>query len=245
MVRHILPLIPTHTVYTEAFFGGGALYFAKEPSESEIINDLNGEVINFYRVIQTDFWRLNELIQSTLHSREQYNDALIIYHSPHLFDPIRRAWAFWVCTNQGYVSKVGSWGYDKEDGSMSKRLANKKTEFDIHLRNRLERTQIECTKAVKVIASRDCEQAFHYIDPPYVGTNMGHYGGYTLADDDELLATLVAIKGKFLFSNYQSERLDLYAREHGWHIRYFTKQLAASNNKAKKKCEVLIANYPI
>src|SRR6185295_8331911 len=95
MAQHILPLIPKHKIYTEAFFGGGAIFFAKEPSEVEIINDLNGEVVNFYKVITTDFWRLNELIQSTLHSRSQYEDAMVIYNYPKLFDPIKRAWAFW------------------------------------------------------------------------------------------------------------------------------------------------------
>jgi DNA adenine methylase len=151
MSKHILPLIPKHKIYTEAFFGGGAIFFDKEPSEVEVINDLNGEVVNFYKVITTDFWRLNELIQSTLHSREQYEEATVVYNHPKLFDPIKRAWAFWILTNQGYVSKIGSWGYDKTSNRMSKSTNNKKIEFNQSIRQRLERTTIECNDALKVI----------------------------------------------------------------------------------------------
>jgi len=143
MARHIVPLIPPHKIYTEAFFGGGAIFFEKPPSEVEIINDLNGEVVNFYSVLTTDFWRLNELVQATLHSREQYEQAMVVYNNPKLFDPVKRAWAFWILTNQGYVAKIGSWGYDKQGKSMVNRLETKKVEFDRAIRTRLERAQIE------------------------------------------------------------------------------------------------------
>ena len=55
MLQHILPLIPEHKIYTETFFGGGAVFFAKEKADSEIINDTNASVINFYKVCKTNF----------------------------------------------------------------------------------------------------------------------------------------------------------------------------------------------
>jgi len=48
LVSTILKLIPDHKIYTESFFGGGAIFFAKDPVESEIINDKNNLIINFY-----------------------------------------------------------------------------------------------------------------------------------------------------------------------------------------------------
>jgi len=75
MAQTILPLIPDHNVYVEPFFGGGAIFFAKEQSRVEVINDINGEIVNFYKVVCTDFWKLNEMIQSTLHSHQQYDEA--------------------------------------------------------------------------------------------------------------------------------------------------------------------------
>ena len=52
LAQKIISLIPEHEIYCEPFIGGGAVFFRKEPSESEIINDTNGELINFYEVLQ-------------------------------------------------------------------------------------------------------------------------------------------------------------------------------------------------
>ena len=245
MLQHILPNIPEHTIYTEAFFGGGAVFFAKEPAHVEVINDLNGEVINFYRVLQMDFWKLNDMIQATLHSRDMYRDAQVVYNSPHMFDPIHRAWAFWILTNQGFSSKIGSWGYDKKGASMVKRLATKKTDVTIALRTRLEHVQIECNDAPTVIASRDAPTAFHYIDPPYIGSDQGHYDGYTPDHYRMLLNCMQNARGKFLQSSYWSDLLAEYIERNKWHVLTFEKPVSAGTKKQKRKVEVLVANYPL
>ena len=245
MLQHILPIVPEHHIYTEAFFGGGAVFFAKEPAPVEVINDMNGEVINFYRVLQLDFFKLNEMIQATLHSRELYHDAQVVYNSPHLFDSIKRAWAFWILTNQGFSSKIGSWGYEKQGSSMVKRLSTKKTDNIIAMRTRLEYVQIECNDALTVIESRDDPQAFHYVDPPYIGSHQGHYSGYTREHYTALMECLAKVKGRFLQSSYRSDILDSYIREYGWHFKEVEKPVSVGTKKQKRKVEVLVANYPI
>lgn len=102
MLSHILPIIPEHKIYIEPFFGGGAVYWAKEPARTEIINDVNMNIVNFYEVLKHSYFELRKRIEATLHSRETYKKALIIYECPWLFadDPVVRAWAFYVCTNQ-------------------------------------------------------------------------------------------------------------------------------------------------
>lgn len=245
MLPHILPNIPVHEIYTECFFGGGAVFFAKEPVPVEVINDRNGEVINFYKVLQMDFWKLNDMIQSTLHSREMYYDAQVVYNSPHLFDEIRRAWAFWILTNQGFSAKIGAWGYDKRGATMVKRLATRKSEITIALRNRLENVQIECNDALRVIESRDDEKAFHYVDPPYFNSHQGHYSGYTESDYRNLLDLLSRLKGRFLQSSYWSDVLDEYVKRFGWHVLTFDRPVTVGTKKQKRKVEVLVANYPI
>jgi DNA adenine methylase len=75
MRRHILPLVPEHFLYDEPFFGGGAVFWAKEPAAVEFINDHNTEVINFYRVLQLRFPALNRGIDATLHSERQHREA--------------------------------------------------------------------------------------------------------------------------------------------------------------------------
>lgn len=246
MLKHILPNIPKeHSVYTECFFGGGAVFWAKEPSKVEVINDLNGSVANFYRQLKESYEQLNLLVQGTLHSRKDYKDARVIYENPHLFDDVRCAWAFWMLTQQGFLSKIGSWGYSKKKDSVTTKIRNKKLLFTKELAHRLDRTQIECNDAVKVIQSRDMEGALHFIDPPYINTNMGHYSGYNLEDYTKLLEALTTIKGKFILASFETDVLNRYSIANGWYTMKFVKNLDASSRKGAKKVEVLTANYPI
>lgn len=66
LLSKILPLIPPHIIYTEVFFGGGSLYFAKEPAKIEVINDSNKLLINFYKVVKRNFRKLKRVIGSTV-----------------------------------------------------------------------------------------------------------------------------------------------------------------------------------
>ena len=110
MLKHILPLVPEHKIYIEPYFGGGSLFWAKEPSKSEVINDVNMNLVNFYQVLKNNGAALETKIKETLHSRETYKKAMLIYDCPWLFadDPVIRAWAMYVVTNQGFLHMVGS-----------------------------------------------------------------------------------------------------------------------------------------
>ncbi|MBN4051392.1 DNA adenine methylase, partial [bacterium AH-315-M05] len=66
LAKTIVALIPEHRLYCEPFFGGGAVFFAKEPSTVEVINDTNREVVNFYRVVKKHFRKLQQEIWATL-----------------------------------------------------------------------------------------------------------------------------------------------------------------------------------
>ena len=72
LLKHILPLIPDHKLYTEAFCGGCAVLFAKAPAECEVINDINTELVNFYKVAKTRYPELKTLVDASLHSREEH-----------------------------------------------------------------------------------------------------------------------------------------------------------------------------
>ncbi|WP_029274626.1 DNA adenine methylase [Pedobacter borealis] len=244
----IISLIPEHTLYGEPFTGGGAVFFQKPPSKVEVINDTNGELMNFYKVAKEQFKPLQKMIQRTLHSRNAYRQAEVVYYNPDLFDEVRRAWAVWVICSQGFASKMdGPFGFDKTDNTTSKRIANKRINFTEVYQRRLEMTQIECTDGLYIIKSRDHEDAFFYCDPPYIGSNCGHYKGYTEADYEALLRLLSGISGKFLLSSYPTDILTKYAKENGWYS--ISKELLitvnAKGGNPKKKTEVLTANYPI
>jgi DNA adenine methylase len=245
MLKHILPLIPEHRVYVEPFFGGGAVFWAKEPSEVEIVNDLNGNVVNFYRQLKTNFQELKDMIMSTPYSREVYKNAMVVYETPYIFTPTHRAWAFWVGTVQGFSNKIGSWRSATQRSKESTLNYNKKEGFNASLYKRLDLTQIECKDAVELILKQDSADTFFYIDPPYVGANQGHYGGYTQEHFNALLNVLSGIKGKFLLSSYPNEVLDAYRLQYGWYSSDKDMVLSASRNSNKRKTEALTANYMI
>lgn len=243
----ILPLIPEHSIYTEAFAGGLAVFFKKEKVQNEIINDTNAFVMNFYSVLTSQFQELKDKIEQTPYSRVMFKVALNMYDMPHLFSPLQRAWAFFVLTNLGFSGIIGSFGcYTK--GKKAYGWENKKRLITPELRDRLIGVQIECTDALKILKLRDTPDTFHYIDPPYFNSNMGHYGGYTEDDFRKLLDQLSTIKGKFMLSSYPSDLLSVYAQKNGWYQKEIVQRVSANRTKSskqRKKVEVLTANYPI
>ncbi len=246
--KQILSLIPKHKLYCEPFFGGGAIFFAKPPSEMEVINDCNGDLINFYRVVKTNCRKLEKEIKATLHSREHHHSAKIVLGYPELFDDVKRAWAIWVLANESYASRLDSeWGYDRKRNTSAKRLHYKRESFTRIYTDRLEKTEIENTDALKVIQTRDTNDSFFYCDPPYFNAGMGHYNGYTEQDFENLLQLFSSIKGKFLLSSYPSKLLNKYIRKNKWHSKEIEMPLniTAKYKTGKKKREVLTANYPI
>lgn len=248
MVKHILPLIPEHNLYCEPFAGGAAIFFAKPQSKVEVLNDTNRELINFYRVVQTDFTSLEKEVKITLHSRDLHRKASVIYNNPDMFSELKRAWALWVLSSQGFAGQLdSSWGFDKSKNSTPKKIENKKEAFTIDLAIRLQQVQLECADALYIIRSRDNKEAFFYVDPPYYNSDMGHYDGYSKDDFEALLKLLSTIQGKFLLSSYPSEVLNDYTYHHGWNRQGFKSKVsvAAKSGKQKGKVEMLTANYDI
>lgn len=126
MLKYILPLIPEHRIYSDAFFGGGAVFWAKEPAKVEFINDHNGEVINFYRVLKQDFQKLKQETDMTLHSEFQHRQAKLIYQNPDKHDKIKRAWAVWMLSYRFFYSIPGnSWKCSKSRSTGSQLCVRK------------------------------------------------------------------------------------------------------------------------
>ncbi|GHV78204.1 restriction endonuclease subunit M [Spirochaetia bacterium] len=248
LATRILGMIPEHQIYCEPFCGGAAIFFSKEPSKVEIINDTNGEIINFYEVLKRDFPALEREIEISLHSRKQHRQARVIYDNPDMFDRIKRAWAVWMLANGSYGCMLdGGFGYDRTGGT-SKKLANKRSGFTADYAIRLQKVQIECCGALRIIHSRDTPETFFYLDPPYVGSDQGHYDGYTQMDFDAPLGILEAIQGKFLLSSFHNTSLAKFSRRKDWHTVEFrlSSSMTHGNGKTvREKVEVLTANYPI
>ena len=247
MLSQIIPKIPPHTTYIEPFFGGGAVFWAKPPSAAEVINDLNNNLITFYRTLKFDFESLKEKIDETFHSRVQHTMAAKIYENqtPSPQDELSLAWAVWVQTNMSFSSMIGAgFGYDRF-GKCPLKLFNKKGNLTVAYKERLKRVTIESNDALKVMKAFDSEDAFFYLDPPYVSANQGHYSGYTETDFRKLLDVCSQLKGKFLLSTYPEPSLFEYIEKLGWKHESHEKTLAVDGRreKTKKKIECLTWNY--
>jgi DNA adenine methylase len=249
MLNDILPLIEVkHNVYTEVFFGGGSVFFAKRPSLTETINDNNGMVVNFYECIKLHYHQLKPLIEASLVCREQWRRATDIYKNPASADKIQRAWAFWFAANFSFASKpTGGLKYSNyQYFSVPKLMSRKKKDFNDMLLQRIENTVIENKQAVDILKSRNTKDALHYIDPPYPGTDQGHYAGYSMDEFIQLLDMCSKLKGKFVLSSYRYPALEEFAKAQGWHQIEIKKRGLAGNGMHKKtttRIEVLTMNY--
>lgn len=205
MAHHIVPLIPKHTVYVEPFAGGAAVFFAKPwPDVSnnhhyrEVINDHDGHLINFYRQLRDNGPELIRRLELTLYSEAEHRLAKELDHD----DPIEAARRYFVKINQSFSNVLhGGWGRGVYGRNLAATWANRVTRLPEYL-DRMASVHIACDDALKIIRQWDSPQTFFYCDPPYPGSDQGHYAGYTLDDFRALVDTLDACDGSFILSNY-------------------------------------------
>jgi DNA adenine methylase len=243
LLQKILPLIPEHKKYVEPFLGGGAVFWTKPPSEIEVINDMDGFVSNFYDVSKCRFDELQALINASKFSRLNHDHAGVIRNYPDLFGKLKRAWAFYYLTNTSMFSILDNpMNTPSSSNKPITSFNNKVDRFVSEVGSRLRDTFIEYRDALYVISIHDSPDAFHFIDPPYFNSNMGHYGGYTKEDFIALLNVVSKIEGKFLLTCYPSDTIDEFASRFGWNVDKHEMQLSAGG-KGKRKTEVFVRNY--
>lgn len=243
LASRLIALFPQHNCYIEPFFGGGAVFFEKPKAKVEIINDVNDNIVNFYKVIKRNFEQLKDEVDVTLYSEFQWKQAREIWKNGFDKEKVLRAWAVFVLSHQSFSGNLGqSWAFsDSQD--RGSRFKNVKDYFDMKFVDRLDRVQIFCRDALSVIANTDSAESFFFVDPPYYNADMGHYDGYTEADFIKLLELLPTIKGKFLLTTYPSEILKQYSERFGWNTIENVMFLSSSNTAGKTKNEVFTLNY--
>lgn len=244
MLKHILPLIPIHSMYTEAFCGGAAVLFAKKPAESEVINDLNMDLTTFYWMAKVCYPELKIEVDKTLHSRDMHAHAAHILNYPQFFNQAQRAWAVWALCKMSFASMLdGSFGYDF-GGGMPRKLNNAKDEFTEYLCARLENVTIESRDALEVIDCYDSADAFHFVDPPYINSDCGHYeGSFNEKNMEDLLKLLSTIKGKFMLTMFPFPMIEEYAIKYDWIIHRVERTISASKTNRRKQEEWIVYNY--
>lgn len=246
MLKHILPLIPKHDVYVEPFVGGGAVLFAKKPSKVEVINDINGNLATFYRVLKNDFESLNAKIQDTLHCEYTYKQTKEIYKNSDSgnYSDVDIAWACWVQCNMSFTnSPTAGFAFNLESKPQYRVTEGKKKRLDEF---RMRNVYVFNRTAIDLINRYDSENAFFYFDPPYAESNCKHYEKEKHVYY-ELLDLLPSIKGKWLMSSYPSEQLTELRKMHGWNYQDIEKPLSVTGKRKEKKMktECLTWNYEL
>ena len=174
LCKQILSMIPACKIYCEPYFGGGAVFFAKRPSDVEVINDHDERLITFYRQVVDNFDALREMVQKTLCSESEWLKARRIFygrgeHKAADVSELEIAWSVWVMCNMSYSASPNcGWKWDNA-ASTPRMLNTKRNSFTKALHERLATVQISCRDAITCIEQRDSPDTFFYLDPPYVG----------------------------------------------------------------------------
>lgn len=247
----LLPLLPNCHHYCEPFAGSAAVLLNRPPSPVETYNDLDGEVVNFFRVLRGEKDRLVEAIGLTPFSREEF--ALACKLDPKA-PPLERARRFYVRARQvrtglAQTATLGRWANCKNtsragmSGVVSRWLGG--IEALPQIAERLLRVQMENRPAADVIDLYDSRETLFYCDPPYVHETRGDSKAYGHEMTNEQHAALAEqlnkVRGMVALSNYQCDLMEeLYAAPR-WH-----KTLSGPRtNHATKglRVEVLWTNY--
>ncbi len=193
----ILPLLPEHECYAEPFAGGAAIYFMKPPSDVEVLNDINGELVNLYRVVKHHLEEFVRQFKWALTSRKMYEWHQVT--PPETLTDIQRAARFFYLQKMAFGGKVDGQTFGTATTSPP-RLNLLRIEEDLsqaHLR--LTRTYIEHLPWHRIVEKYDRPHTLFYLDPPYWET--AGYGVDFEWEHFERMATLAtSIDGSMIIS---------------------------------------------
>lgn len=217
----LLPLLPVCHHYCEPFAGSAAVLLNREPSPVETYNDIDGDVVNFFRVLRDKPDELTRAIALTPFSREEFH--LAIYGDTEDVSDVELARRFYVRARQArtglaQTATLGRWANCKDtsragmSGVVSRWLGGVEGLTDIA--ERLLRVQIENRPAVDVIRLYDGKDTLFYCDPPYLHETRGDAKAYGFEMSDEEHAALAfvlrSIQGKAAVSGYRSDQMDTW-----------------------------------
>lgn len=252
LASKMVRLMPPHLSYVEAYCGGCAVLLAKNPNGvSEVINDLDYQLTNFWNVLQCDesYKLFVRVMEAMPFSEYEFQEAL---HKPTGISPIDDAANFFIVSRQSLAGRNKSFAplsKTRIRRGMNEQAAAWISAVDglpaVH--ERLRRVVIRNTPAIELIESLDAKTTLFYLDPPYLPSTrstVGEYGEFemTLEQHIQLLETVVKCVGFVMLSGYHSELYDEYLR--GWNVHKFNLPNNAAAGKTKeRKQELVYCNF--
>jgi DNA adenine methylase len=246
----IIGFMPEHRAFVEVFGGAAGVLLRKPKARVEVYNDLDGQVVNFWRVLRDPekCQQLARLVDFTPFSRQEFEDS----YEP-CADPVEAARRFVVRCFFGFGT-AGSCDVNDSNGFRSCDLRRSSTynrdwngapEAIVRAGTRFKDATIENLDFRKLIPKFDSEETFFYVDPPYLmetrkAGGKGYVHELTKRDHEQLAWILKGVKGKVAISGYPSSLYDgLYS---DWHRE--SKEVAAAGQRgAVSRTEVLWMNY--
>ena len=197
LARKIIELFPEHKTYVEPFAGGAQVFFHKEPSKVEVLNDLDLEIVNFLRVCQWHHAELTRHLQFLVVSRRWYE--LFQRQDPEALTDVQRAARFLYILKNTYGARVVrqnfKYGVTHPPNFNPRRIP----EIIEKTHQRLEGVQLECLSYEQILKRYDRPTTLFYLDPPYWNRQLYRFN-FKDSDFTNLAKRLGKLKGKFILS---------------------------------------------
>ena len=199
LAKQVVELMPAHHTYVEVFAGAAWVLFRKSESRVEILNDLNGDLINLYRCVKYHLEEFVRQFKYSLVSREEFQR--LHRAVPDTLTDIQRAARYYYLLKAGYGGKAADHTFSAGPSTKS-RLNLLRIEEELSAAHvRLAQVTIERQPYGKLIERLDRPNVLFYADPPYWGCE-DYYGKglFARADFEQLASQLGSIKGKCIVS---------------------------------------------
>lgn len=241
-LKHLLPRIPEHKCYVEVFCGAAHLYFAKTPAKVNVLNDIDSDIANFFRVLQdkTTYDKFMHKLKHTPYSRELYELSYQSYKME--IGSVDKALHWFTILHQSFGSKVIRRGFSRSSKCSSaksfKNLYNTIEKCVDVLKNAV----IENVDWKECIRLYDTPNTFFYLDPPYVHstrTDIREYKHEMINEQHQsLVDTLQNIQGKYLLSGFENKIYEPLPN-----IEHFAHRSNTGQAGERQRTECLWSNY--
>ena len=252
--KFIIPIIPPHTCYVEPFAGAAWVLFGKPKSDVEIINDIDGELITFFRVVREKPEELIASFEWELVSRAEFNRLANL--EPQSLTDVQRAHRFYylIMAGWGGEARYPRFQTSIRDGGHGNRLAGalkSLRERITPIHRRLQTVLIENMDWQDCVARYDSPSTVMYLDPPYMGNGANYKFNMRGKDDHQAISEQLAqTKGRWILSSYDTPEIrDLF---HGYEITPIQSSSGMRTGKSERQTgkhrttnqEILITNFP-
>jgi DNA adenine methylase len=245
----LLPLLPDCGHYVEPFGGSGAVLINRRPSELETFNDLDGDVVNFFKTLRENREGLIGALKLSPNSRQEFSEAIGGMTGP--LSDLERARRFFLRIKLSYMSQgaynsPGNWRHCVNPALSPNRAATWASNVDglRFVADRFMRVQIENRPASYVIEKYETPDTLFYVDPPYLWESRKHVKAYghemTGEDHAALAAALNACRCRVAISAYENPMTDELFPAPKW---FKTKEKAKEHRMGGTRTEALYSNY--